>query len=105
MKTPKEIVDMLGNISNRQDINDMKKEQVRLIEEYGRMCAEAALESEWNEIGHWKPYLHWCMDWDGLLIDRNDPEFSACGCFGDDKPDLDEQVEPLKEDDDEEPLL
>lgn len=88
MKTPKEIVDMLGNIANRADINAMKEEQVRLIEEYCNLQVVAALDAEWEEINKWKPYLHFCMDWDGLLIDRHDDEFRACGCFGEDKPDL-----------------
>lgn len=24
--------------------------------------------------------LHFCPDWDGLLIDDNDPEYDNCGC-------------------------
>lgn len=42
---------------------------------------KAALEKEWKEIRYWKPTLHWCHEWDGLLIDKNDPEFEACRCF------------------------
>ena len=45
-------------------------------------AAEAeAIKSEWKEIHRWKPYLHWCREWDGLLIDKGDPEFEACLCF------------------------
>lgn len=40
-----------------------------------------ALEEEWKEILKWKPYLHWCAEWDGLLIDKGDPEFEVCTCF------------------------
>lgn len=25
-------------------------------------------------------YLHWCPDWDYMLIDPLDPEFMACTC-------------------------
>ncbi len=25
-------------------------------------------------------FLHFCDDWDGLLIDQADPEFEACSC-------------------------
>lgn len=25
--------------------------------------------------------LHFCYDWDGLLIDETDPEYESCGCF------------------------
>lgn len=32
-------------------------------------------------IKKWKPYLHECAEWDGLLVDINDPEFDACSCF------------------------
>jgi hypothetical protein len=42
---------------------------------------EIALEEEWKEIRKWKPFLHWCSEWDGLLIDKNDPEFEVCTCF------------------------
>lgn len=49
--------------------------------------AEGLVEAEWAEINKWKPWLHWCMTaWDGLLIDRYDPEFEVCTCFGDKKP-------------------
>ena len=28
-------------------------------------------------------FLHFCADWDGLLIDQTDPEFECCHCdFG-----------------------
>ena len=31
-----------------------------------------------------KPYLHYCYDWDGMLIDDSCPEFECCTCdFGD----------------------
>lgn len=25
-------------------------------------------------------FLHFCNEWDGLLIDRDDPEFECCSC-------------------------
>jgi hypothetical protein len=28
---------------------------------------------------------HFCDEWDGLLIDKNSPEFASCLCFGQDK--------------------
>ena len=27
------------------------------------------------------PYLHWCHEWDGMLIDDSDPEFDCCLCY------------------------
>jgi hypothetical protein len=29
--------------------------------------------------------LHFCPDWDGLLIDDSDPEFEHCRCFSEKK--------------------
>ena len=28
-------------------------------------------------------FRHACSDWDGMVIDENDREFGACGCFED----------------------
>lgn len=28
-----------------------------------------------------EPTLHFCPDWDDLVIDKNDPEFECCLCF------------------------
>ncbi len=39
------------------------------------------IADEWKEIRRWKPFLHWCQDWDGLLINKGEPEFDSCGCF------------------------
>lgn len=34
------------------------------------------------------PYLHFCCEWDGLLIEEGDPEFEACDCYAkEDRPD------------------
>lgn len=44
-----------------------------------------AVENEWREITSWKPFLHWCDEWDGLLVDEKDAEFEACNCFEKDK--------------------
>lgn len=30
---------------------------------------------------HGREDLHYCPEWDGLLIDKNDPEFGVCTCF------------------------
>lgn len=38
------------------------------------------VNSEWKEIRKWKPTLHFCPEWDYLLIDKNDPEYEACLC-------------------------
>lgn len=27
-------------------------------------------------------YYHFCWDWDGLLIHKDDPEFKSCTCIG-----------------------
>jgi hypothetical protein len=27
------------------------------------------------------PTLHFCTEWDGLVIEEGDPEFEACLCF------------------------
>lgn len=49
-------------------------------------AAEEAVADEWKEINGWKPFLHFCGEWDYLLIDHHDEEFDACTCFGDKKP-------------------
>lgn len=28
-------------------------------------------------------FRHECVEWDGMVIDENSPEFAACGCFDD----------------------
>lgn len=40
-----------------------------------------ALTKEWEEIHKWKPFLHFCQDWDFLLIDKTDEEFEHCHCY------------------------
>lgn len=45
------------------------------------LIALARLGIEYREIKHFKPYLHFCSEWDGLPIDKNDPEFEVCTCF------------------------
>jgi len=44
-------------------------------------CCKKTLEAEWKEINQWKPFLHFCPEWDFLLIDKSDGEFDACQCF------------------------
>lgn len=78
---PREIVDLLGNIGNRADINEMKDKQEKAIVDYAAVEVLDALDREWVQINAWKPFLHYCMDWDGLLIDNNDAEFMCCNCF------------------------
>lgn len=34
-------------------------------------------------------FLHFCDEWDGLLIDRDDPEFECCSCTFNDEFDPD----------------
>ena len=53
------------------------------------------------EIRQWKPFLHFCQDWDFLVIDENDAEFEACGCFpGKRKPQRHQPEPPELTDDD-----
>ena len=28
-----------------------------------------------------EPTLHFCNEWDGMLIDKTDPEFEVCLCY------------------------
>ena len=44
-------------------------------------CCKAVLKEEWAEINRWKPHLHFCPDWDFLLIDKGETEFEYCHCF------------------------
>jgi hypothetical protein len=44
-------------------------------------CCKKTLEEEYREIHEWKPFLHWCPEWDYLLIDKSDGEFEVCTCF------------------------
>lgn len=59
-----------------------------------REMSEGALSSHrpaWEEIARlrasrewirkWKPFLHECSEWDGLVIDKGDAEFECCSCF------------------------
>lgn len=41
----------------------------------------SGVKDEWIEISRWKPYLHFCSEWDGLLIDKGDVEFESCQCL------------------------
>jgi hypothetical protein len=47
----------------RRDLNDV---QIELRELYAK-CRDLK--------------LHACLEWDGLIIDKNDPEFESCGCY------------------------
>jgi hypothetical protein len=46
-----------------------------------KALVQGAMMDEWAEMRRWKPFLHWCPDWDFLLVDRHDAEFEACHCF------------------------
>jgi hypothetical protein len=49
-----------------------------------RLLNEAEQRGEdklWEEINQWKPNLHFCPEWDYLLIDKTDVEFECCRCF------------------------
>ncbi len=41
---------------------------------------DQAIEHLWEEINQWKPTLHFCRDWDFLLIENGYAEFTACRC-------------------------
>lgn len=43
-------------------------------------------EDAWALIKQFRPYFHFCDEWDGLPIDKGEPEFSACQCFPREKP-------------------
>lgn len=53
----------------------------KLIEDLLRERAQKALADEWKDIHEFKPTLHWCAEFDGLLIDKHDSEFSVCTCI------------------------
>lgn len=39
-----------------------------------------------DECRFLNPTIHFCPDWDGLLIDDNDPEIESCHCFDETVP-------------------
>lgn len=39
-----------------------------------------AIQDLWKQIRHWYPHMHFCPDWDFLLIHYRDPEFAHCTC-------------------------
>lgn len=41
---------------------------------------DQAIEHLWQELNYEKPTLHFCRDWDFMLIDKTHDEFEACGC-------------------------
>lgn len=52
------------------------------------MVFDSDLKWKWmdTEVPDWafkkSPTLHYCIEWDNLLIEDTDPEYSACRCFG-----------------------
>lgn len=34
-----------------------------------------------DEAKEKSPYIHFCSDWDELVIEEGDPEFESCNCF------------------------
>ena len=54
---------------------------VRIVALERNLCAKLTPADHELAAG----FLHFCDDWDGLLIDREDPEFDCCHCtFSDD---------------------
>lgn len=51
-----------------------------LLTNFNEATGEARKE-QWAEITRWKPFLHFCQEWDGLLINKDDVEFKHCRCF------------------------
>lgn len=49
---------------------------------------------EWSDK-HGK-FLHWCPDWDFLLISSEDPEFLACTCTFKDESGREELIAELE---------
>lgn len=47
---------------------------------WGQLMAndELKLTPEDHEAGN--GFLHFCDEWDGLLIEKGDPEFKCCSC-------------------------
>ncbi len=80
-------LDVINNNKYLSDIIEHLKEPIRkerdaLSAELKLVKAEVAGHKEtWAEMKKWKPFLHWCHDWDGLLVDQDDVEFESCSCF------------------------
>ena len=36
---------------------------------------------EWRGVESTGKDLHYCHDWDGLVVDSNSPEYDSCNCF------------------------
>ncbi len=56
------------------------------MDECCKTAVEKAVNDEWKHINGWKPFLHYCAEWDYLLIDQHDDEFRACRCYPDKMP-------------------
>ena len=73
-----------------QFCSDWLKDEIKLLfsqlravtEERDKLAEQlkVVVKEEWKAIHMWKPSLHWCRDWDFLLIDNGDPEFENCLC-------------------------
>ena len=61
-------------------VKPLLQEHVALIAEAKREASDDAEEALWKRLNEWKPTLHFCMEWDFLLIDKEDREFAACSC-------------------------
>jgi hypothetical protein len=48
------------------------------IERFNELMADEKLQLTRDECKEW----HFCLDWDGLLIHKDDEEFTACSCPG-----------------------
>lgn len=52
-------------------------DRLRVMEQRGTILAS---ERYWNQQAG-GTHLHFCLDWDMMLIDSTDDEFKACGCY------------------------
>ena len=59
--------------------NSLQSEYLSKEESDARV--NAAEEFLWSEIHEQNPTLHFCSDWDFMLIDKRDDEFECCHCF------------------------
>lgn len=50
------------------------------MKRYKELCRNLHLRLTADDHEQAGGFLHFCDEWDGLLIDQNDPEFAFCGC-------------------------
>lgn len=71
----------LQNIKNAVSLLKLAKDPPPISVDVEMMAEILECADAWLEARRHKPGLHYCQDWDYLLIDRKDPEFQACGCY------------------------